>query len=129
MYSDNHHGDGMVSLQCKAPPGAQEVLVSAEPRRFFEPPYVGHIGWVRVRLDVPPVDWDVLASLIHDSYRMTAPKRLLRQLEEPAPKCNKPNQPEAQKEEKEWQSNGFPRVTTSSPRISSSPGRRISSNF
>jgi hypothetical protein len=70
----------MVSLQCKAPPGGQEVLTGADPARFFVPPYVGHIGWVGVRLDVPPVDWDVLASLITDSYRMIAPKRLLKQL-------------------------------------------------
>src|SRR5438552_16667255 len=96
MYSDNHHGDGMVSLQYKAPPRAQEVAVSAEPGRFFEPPYVGHIGWVRVRLDVPPADWDVVASLIYDSYRMPAPKRLLRHLREPASKCNTPSQPEGQ---------------------------------
>jgi len=81
MYIDNHHSDGMVSLQCKAPPGAQEVLTGADPARFFVPPYVGHIGWVGVRLDVAPVDWDVLASLINDSYQMTAPKRLLNQLE------------------------------------------------
>ena len=81
MYSDNHHGDGMVSLQCKAPPGAQEVLVGAEPERFFVPPYVGHNGWVGVRLDVPLVDWNVLVGLIADSYRMTAPKRLLKQLD------------------------------------------------
>jgi len=80
MYSDNHYGEGMVSLQCKAPPGAQEVLTGAGPERFFVPPYVGHIGWLGVRLDVPPVDWDVLASLITDSYRMIAPKRLLKQL-------------------------------------------------
>ena len=81
MYSDNHHGDGMISLQCKGPPGAQEVLVGAEPERFFVPPYVGHNGWVGVRLDLPPVDWNVLAGLIADSYRMTAPKRLLKQLD------------------------------------------------
>jgi hypothetical protein len=81
MYSDNHHGDGMVSLQCKAPPGAQEVLVSGDPERFFVPPYVGHSGWVGVRLGVAPVNWSVLASLITDSYRMTAPKRALKQLD------------------------------------------------
>jgi len=37
-------------------------------------------GWVGVRLD-GAVDWDIVASLVTDSYRMTAPKRLLAQLD------------------------------------------------
>jgi len=32
------------------------VLVGADPDRFFVPPYVGHKGWVGVRLDPEP-DW------------------------------------------------------------------------
>ena len=34
-YHDNHNGDGRVSLWCPAPPGVQDELVNAEPRRFF----------------------------------------------------------------------------------------------
>ena len=75
MFNGTDHGDE-VSLWCKAPPGAQDVLVDGDPERFFVPPYVGHNGWVGVRLDRPP-DWDVVAALVIDSYRMTAPKRLL----------------------------------------------------
>jgi len=81
MYSDNHRGGGMVSLQCKAPPGAQEVLVGADPQRFFVPPYVGHNGWVGIRLDLPSVDWSMVGELVMDSYRMTAPKRLVARLD------------------------------------------------
>jgi hypothetical protein len=66
-----------LSLWCKAPPGAQEVLVSGDPNRFFVPPYVGHNGWVGIRLDRPSIDWEMVAALVADSYRMTAPKRLL----------------------------------------------------
>jgi predicted DNA-binding protein (MmcQ/YjbR family) len=69
-------GDGRRSVWCKAPPGAQAVLVGADPERFFVPPYVGRRGWVGVRLDVE-VDWDHLADIVEESYRMTAPKRLL----------------------------------------------------
>lgn len=68
-------GDGRVSLWCKAPAGAQDVLVGADPARFFAPPYVGHHGWIGVRLDVP-TDWDEVGDLLADSYRLTAPKRL-----------------------------------------------------
>ena len=75
MFTDNHHGDGRVSLWCKAPPGVQEVLVGADPRRFYVPAYVGHKGWVGVRLDVK-VDWDEVADMVKDSYVMTAPTRL-----------------------------------------------------
>ena len=63
----------------KAPPGAQDVLVGGAPDRFFVPPYVGHHGWVGAYLDVEQ-DWEELADLIEESYRMTAPKRLVRQL-------------------------------------------------
>ena len=39
--------------------------------------YVGHIGWVGVRLDLPEApDWDELAEMIAESYCLTAPKRL-----------------------------------------------------
>ena len=69
-------GDGRVSFWCKAPPGTQDVLVGADPARYFVPPYVGHHGWIGVRLDTAP-DWDEVADLIAESYRMTAPKRLV----------------------------------------------------
>jgi hypothetical protein len=45
------------------------------------PPYVGHRGWLGVRLDVP-VDWDEIADLVTDAYRMVAPNRLLSELAE-----------------------------------------------
>ena len=80
MFTDNHHGDGRVALWCKAPPGVQEILVGAAPDRFFVPPYVGHKGWIGVRLDIK-VDWAEVTDLVGDSYRMTAPKRLLAQLD------------------------------------------------
>jgi len=76
MTDDNHHNSGHVSVWCKAPLMVQEILVNSDPERFFKPPYVGHKGWVGVRLDVKVVDWDELASIVADSYRMTAPKRL-----------------------------------------------------
>lgn len=63
------------SLTFKAAPGVQEELVAAEPERFFVPKYVGSKGWVGARLDVEQ-DWDEIAELIEDSYRMIAPKRL-----------------------------------------------------
>jgi predicted DNA-binding protein (MmcQ/YjbR family) len=72
-------GDGRPSVWLKAPEGAQEILVGAEPERFFRPPYVGHKGWVGIRLDDSPdggPDWDEVARQVRRSYRLIAPKRL-----------------------------------------------------
>ncbi len=66
---------GTLAVWCKAPPGAQEILIGADPRRFFRPPYVGHNGWIGVRLDAR-VDWAELDALVRRSWRLTAPKRL-----------------------------------------------------
>jgi hypothetical protein len=71
----NHHHDDRLAFWCAAPDGAQHVLVSAAPERFYVPPYVGHRGWLGVWLDVP-VDWDEIAFLVADAYRAVAPKRL-----------------------------------------------------
>ncbi len=68
-------GDGRVSLWCKARTGIQNALVTTDPERFFVPPYVGHHGWIGIRVD-RVIDWDELQDLLTESYCMTAPKRL-----------------------------------------------------
>lgn len=75
----NHHGDGKTAFWCKARDGAQLALSSSDPKRYFVPPYVGRHGWVGVRLD-RRVDWLEVKALIEDSYRLTAPRRLIRSL-------------------------------------------------
>lgn len=87
IFAMRHPVDGRMSMWCKARPGAQDVLVGSEPERFFVPPYVGHHGWVGVWLDVE-IDWELIADLVEESYRMTAPKRLTALLDQsPAPEC------------------------------------------
>ena len=44
--------------------------------RFFVPPYVGPKGWIGARLD-GQCDWDQVALVLEDAYRMVAPKKLL----------------------------------------------------
>ena len=80
MYADHHHND-VLAFWCAAPDGAQEALVTADPERFFVPPYVGHRGWLGVRLDVAEIDWDQIADLVVDAYRTVAPKKLLAELD------------------------------------------------
>lgn len=79
IFAMPKRGDGRLSVWCKAPPGSQTILVGADPERFFVPPYVGHRGWVGMRLDRDP-DWAEVAALVARSYRLTAPKRLAESL-------------------------------------------------
>ena len=72
IFAMQKAGDGRISLWCKAPPGSQMVLVGADPERFFVPPYVGHRGWIGVRLD-HNVDWPQLEALIEMSHAHAAP--------------------------------------------------------
>ncbi|HET6214409.1 MAG TPA: MmcQ/YjbR family DNA-binding protein [Micromonosporaceae bacterium] len=81
FWGDGHHDDDFPHLWCAAPPGAQEALVAAEPERFFRPPYVGGRGWLGVRLDRGP-DWTEIAELCADAYRVVAPKRLVKLLDD-----------------------------------------------
>ncbi len=76
MVLENHHGDGRFAVWCSAPAGLQDLLVEADPERFFVPPYVGHRGWLGVRLDhgLTP---DELAGIVEDAYAEVAPARLV----------------------------------------------------
>lgn len=80
MMDTNHHDSGHIAIWCAAPPGVQSQLVDEEPTRFFVPPYVGHRGWLGVRVDVA-ADWDEVAAIIADAYRCVAPAKLAAQLD------------------------------------------------
>ena len=71
MCADDHHGDGRIALWLAAEYGAQDILVAADPVRFFRPPYVGTRGWIGVRIDMRP-DWKHIAILIDEAYRVVA---------------------------------------------------------
>ncbi|SRR5260221_7885540 len=75
IFAMQKQGDGRLSFWCKAPMGSQAILVGADPAQFFIPPYVGHKGWVGIRLDRDP-NWDEIAKLVCRSYCLIAPKRL-----------------------------------------------------
>ncbi|MET8756624.1 MmcQ/YjbR family DNA-binding protein [Lentzea sp. NPDC004782] len=80
MFADHHHDDRR-AFWCAAGPDVQQTLVAQAPESYFRPPYVGHRGWLGVYLDVP-VDWGVIADLVEDAYRVTAPKALVVQLDD-----------------------------------------------
>ena len=80
IFAMHKSGDGRSSVWCKAGPGAQDVLVGGDPVRFFVPPYLGHKGWIGIRLD-EDVDWEMVSELIADSFVLIAPKRIARQFD------------------------------------------------
>jgi hypothetical protein len=75
QYHNNHHGDGKIALWCAAPSGVQSLLVEAEPDIYYIPAYVGHLGWIGVRLD-RQAKWEDIAGAIGGAYMARAPKKL-----------------------------------------------------
>lgn len=76
LFVFRHRTEGRPCCSFKVSDGTREARIAADPERFFIPPYTGRHGWLGVRLDVP-LDWDELAPMIAESYRLTAPKRLV----------------------------------------------------
>ena len=74
-FVNDHHGDGIVGVWCKVPPGENAALVAANPKRFYMPAYVGPRGWVGLRLDVGRVAWGEVKELVGMSYSLVAGKK------------------------------------------------------
>ena len=68
---------GRFAIWCAAGEGLQGMLVEANAETFFVPPYVGHRGWLGVRLDVG-LDWNELAGIAEDAYAEVAPAKLVK---------------------------------------------------
>ena len=80
MLLDDHHGDGRLALWLKSDLATQDLLVEADPKRFFVPPYTGPSGWVGVRLEGRP-SWKQIEGLTEAAYRLVAPKKLIAELD------------------------------------------------
>jgi hypothetical protein len=80
-FAGRHHDD-RVACWCAARAEERDGLVERQPERFFVPPYVGHRGWLGIRLDVPDVDWTEVGELVRDAFRLVAPKTLAARLDE-----------------------------------------------
>jgi len=83
-FVDRHHGDAHTALWAAAAPGVAAELVAEEPVRFFVPPYVGHRGWIGLRLAGPAVDGEEVREVVTQAFRRIAPRTLAAQLPAPA---------------------------------------------
>ena len=78
-YMDNHHDDGRLALWCASSSDVQQMLATSRPDHFFVPPYVGHLGWIGVRLD-RDLSWNEIAGVIEAGHavvmaRLSGPRR------------------------------------------------------
>jgi hypothetical protein len=79
MLDEHHHGAEHLAFWCAAAAGAQEEMIAEDPSRYFRPPYVGHRGWLGVRLQaagLPEPDWREIGEIVRDAYRQVAPPAL-----------------------------------------------------
>lgn len=53
-----------------------------EEEGFFLPAYYGPYGWIGMDLSREPVEWDTVRELVEDSFRQTAPRKLVLQLDD-----------------------------------------------
>lgn len=72
LHDERKWFEGRLCLWLAAPSGLQEALIAGDPVRWFVPPYVGHQGWVGLRLDLPDVDWDEAAGALEDAHAYMA---------------------------------------------------------
>ena len=80
-FLDDHHGDGRLAINCKAPRGVAQQLANHAQDRFHIPKYVSHLGWVGLWLDTPQIDWTEIEAILLGAYRLAAPKKLIAELD------------------------------------------------
>ncbi len=76
------HDSGQYDQALLFMPDANEAAAYRDDDRIFSPAYWGPSGWLG--LDLAPVEtsWDEIAELVEDSYRATASRRLVTELDE-----------------------------------------------
>ncbi|MBR7621438.1 MmcQ/YjbR family DNA-binding protein [Phenylobacterium sp. 20VBR1] len=78
-FRHDHHGDG-TTVVCVKTSGREvaEMLIEADPAVFSKPAYLWPSGWVGMSL--VDCDWEHVAGRLATSWRLAAPKRLVREL-------------------------------------------------
>jgi predicted DNA-binding protein (MmcQ/YjbR family) len=80
-FLNNHHGDGIVSVCVKSELGENVDRARALPELYYLPAYIGKNGWFGMRLDRGTVNWHEVQNIVALSYRLAAPKTLLKGLD------------------------------------------------
>ncbi|MCP2177223.1 MmcQ/YjbR family DNA-binding protein [Williamsia maris] len=80
-YGGSVKGGDMMDTSVLFKPDPTEATALAGDDRFFVPAYVGAYGWLGVDLSGAP-DWDEVAELLDASFRLVAPAKVIRRLDE-----------------------------------------------
>ena len=78
LKGEHHTGQYDQSLVFMPDPEDAEAI--AQDDRFFTPAYWGPYGWMGLDLSAKP-DWTEVAELVESSYRATASKKLIAELD------------------------------------------------
>ncbi|HZF53205.1 MAG TPA: MmcQ/YjbR family DNA-binding protein [Polyangiaceae bacterium] len=73
------HDDGEMEIGFRVSPELQSMLVASDPR-FKIAKYVGKYGGVDMRIGPKP-NWDEVEQFIVESYRIIAPRKLVKELD------------------------------------------------
>jgi hypothetical protein len=63
--------------------GEKEALLASDPKKFFTTPH--YDGYAAVLVNLPAIGVDELRELITESWRLKAPKRVLKAFDEEYP--------------------------------------------
>ncbi len=75
MVKNNHHGVGWLTFWCASTSEFRAAMRTRDPQTYFVPPYVGHRGWLGVRLDTG-LTQETLENHLLEAYCCVAPPRL-----------------------------------------------------
>jgi hypothetical protein len=73
-FVENHHGDGKLAVICAAPAGFQAMILEASPEAYYRPAYVGHLGWIGVRLD-RDLAWEEVMTVLDQAHQTASAKK------------------------------------------------------
>jgi len=78
-FTQRLHGEASVGLLVKTSGmDEQNALLEADPELFYLPKFYGKGGWIAIRLDIGRTDWGYISDWLQKSWRMVAPKRLVK---------------------------------------------------
>lgn len=76
----DHRGSPVTMVALRPDPGERAVLLAHGPPYISRGPWDDRLGRIAVLIDAT-TDWDEIAELVTDSYRLIAPKKLIAQID------------------------------------------------
>jgi hypothetical protein len=70
LHDEREYFEGRLCIWAASEEAVRDALIEDRPDVFFVPPYVGHRGWIGMRLDTKKVDWDEVAGVIEDAQAL-----------------------------------------------------------